>query len=113
MLQVNSEKIPIAIDEMGVLRVADTRVPLDSIVDLFDSGASPEEIVDQFDTLKLADVYAVITYYLRHRDEVRTHLAGEDRKAREERERIEAEFSNRPLTERLRRIKKERKGSEG
>ena len=109
MLQVNSERIPIAPDGMGVLRVAGSRVPLDAVVDLFDAGASPEEIVERLDTLKLADVYAVITYYLRHRDEVSAHLAGVDRNAREQRERIEGEFSNRGLMVRLRGIKEGRR----
>jgi hypothetical protein len=72
---------------------------------MFDDGACPEEIVEQFDVLRLDDVYAVITYYLRHREEVRAQLAQEDRNADEVRQRTEAEYSSTPLRARLRRSK--------
>lgn len=40
----------------------------------FEAGAAPEEIVEQLDTLSLADVYLVRGYCLRHADEVRKYL---------------------------------------
>jgi len=43
---------------------------------MFDDGASPEEIVEQYNALQLDDVYAVITYYLSHANEVREYFAG-------------------------------------
>ena len=58
---------PLALDAHGVLRVSGTRVSLDVVLRAFRDGATPEEIVLQFDTLPLADVYAVIGHYLRHR----------------------------------------------
>ena len=42
-------------------------------------------------TLVLADVYAVIAYYLRHRDEVRAYLKGREEEAQALRAKIEAE----------------------
>ena len=105
MLQVQSEKIPLEADENGVLRVSGTRVPLDAVVDLFDEGASPEGIMEQFDALRLDDVYAVITYYLRHHDDVQAHLAEEDRKSEETRKRF-AQYSNNALRERFRKLKR-------
>jgi uncharacterized protein (DUF433 family) len=65
---------PLRLDESGTLRVGKTRVPLDTVVHAYEDGASPEEIVRRFDTLKLADVYAVVGYYLEHRDEVQAYL---------------------------------------
>ena len=112
MLQLNSEKVPLSADGQGILRISGTRVPLDAVVDMFDEGATPEEIVEQFDTLKLDDVYAVITYYLRHRDEVEAHLTEEERRAGEVRERIEKECPSNPLRQRLLKAKRER-GSRG
>ena len=47
---------------------------LDVIVEAFDDGATPEEIVQQYPTLRLADVYAVIAYVLRHRADVDSDL---------------------------------------
>ena len=48
----------------GGLYVAGTRVSLDSIVQCFNDGLSPETILEEFETLTLAQVYGAITYYL-------------------------------------------------
>ena len=68
------EKIPIETDEDGVIRVGNTRVTLETLVAAFNNGSTAEEIVYQFPVLNLADVYAVITYYLRNRDIVEKYL---------------------------------------
>src|SRR4051794_10275690 len=73
------EKPPLDRDADGVIRVGGTRVPLDSVVAAFLEGATSEEIAQQYPSLDLADVYAVISYYLRHRDEVQVYL--QDRQA--------------------------------
>lgn len=44
--------------------VSGTRVSLDSIVDAFRDGASPESILEEFDTLSLEQIYGAITFYL-------------------------------------------------
>ncbi len=64
------ERVPIHTDADGVVRVAGTRVTLDTIVGAFDTGATAEEIAQQYSSVPLADVYSVITYYLRHKPEV-------------------------------------------
>ena len=68
------EKIPIETDEDGVIRIGNTRVTLETIVSAFNKGSTAEEIVYQFPVLNLADVYAVITYYLRNRDTVDKYI---------------------------------------
>ena len=52
---------------------------------------TPEAMVRAYDTLVLADVHAVIAYYLRHRDEVRGYLKRRQAEAEALREKIEAE----------------------
>ena len=47
---------------------------LDTILAAFNEGATAEEIVYQYPSLHLADVYAVISYYLRRRLEVEAYL---------------------------------------
>ena len=69
-----TEKIPIETDKDGVIRVGNTRVTLETLVTAFNSGSTAEEIVYQFPVLNLADVYAVITYYLRNRDTLEKYL---------------------------------------
>ena len=56
------ERVPIHTDVDGVVRVAGTRVTLDTIVGAFDAGATAEEIAQQYSSVPLADVYSVITY---------------------------------------------------
>jgi len=63
-------RVPLDQDEDGVIRVAKTRVTLDTVVGAFNLGASAEGIVDRYDSLSLSDVYAVIAYCLTHKDEV-------------------------------------------
>ena len=39
---------------------------------------SPAEIVEQFPTITLADVYAALAYYHDHQEEIRGHLQEDD-----------------------------------
>ena len=48
----------------GVFRVGNSRVLLELVLDAFKRGESPEAIVRSYRTLRLADVYAVISRYL-------------------------------------------------
>lgn len=72
--QADSEPVPLTIDIDGVMRVSDTRITLDSIVWAFLDGATAEEIAAQYPSLKLAGIYAVITYYLHRRQELDAYL---------------------------------------
>ena len=71
---IEPESIPLEIDANGAVRVGGTRITLDTIVDAFGQGATAEEITYQYPSLHLADVYAVIAYYLRRRAAVESYL---------------------------------------
>ena len=73
-MPIQTIAVPLYEDEQGGLRVTGTRVLLERIVHAFEDGATPEGIVQSYDTLKLADVYAVLTWYLRHKAEVDDYL---------------------------------------
>src|SRR6266850_7201562 len=105
MLQVRDEKIPLIPDKKGVLHIAGTRVTLDYVIGMFEAGASAEEIADEYDSLTLDQVYGVIFYYLRHQDQVKAHLAGEEKESEEAAHRAEASFPNH-LREKLLRAKR-------
>ena len=66
--------VPLRIDEDGVIRVGDTRVTLHTIVARYRVGDTPEAIHEGFPTVAIADIYAVIAYYLAHRDEVDAYI---------------------------------------
>jgi uncharacterized protein (DUF433 family) len=95
------EPIPLSTDADRVIRIAGTRVTLDTVIDTFLTGASPEEIAQDFPVLRLDDLYAVLTYYLRHREEVNVYLR--ERRARAEaiRREIEAHSPQTGLRDRL------------
>jgi hypothetical protein len=61
------------------------------VVEQYENGMTPEDMVRAYDTLVLADVHAVIAYYLRHRDEVRAYLKRREEEAEILRAKIEAE----------------------
>ena len=106
-LTIDSEVTPLEADSDGTFRVSGTRVSLDSIVSAFDDGATPEQIVQKYDTLQLDDVYSVITFILRHRSDVDAYLAKQDEVAAAVREEIESRWSTAGVRERLmRRLEK-------
>jgi uncharacterized protein (DUF433 family) len=75
-------------DADGALRVGGSRVLLELVLGAFRDGATPEAIVQRYPTLTLPDVYAVIAFYLRHRDDIEQYLAQRERKAEEVQRRI-------------------------
>jgi uncharacterized protein (DUF433 family) len=81
-LIIGAEPIPLEVDQDGVVRVCGTRVTLDTVIAAFEQGATAEEIAQQYPTLVLSDVYAVLGFYLRRRSEVETYL--EQRRERSE-----------------------------
>lgn len=100
-IAVSPEPVPLAADKYGTVRVGGTRVTLETIVAAFDRGDSAEEIREQFPTVSLGDIYAVLTYLVRHPDEVREYMAATERKADEVRARIDAANDSEGLRARL------------
>lgn len=100
-LTMNAEPVPLVTDKDGVVRIGGTRVTLDTAVAAFNEGATAEEIVQQYPSLQLADVYAVISYYLRNQSEVDTYLKKRQQQAEEIRKQNEARFDPQGIRERL------------
>jgi len=88
-------------DADGVIRVGNTRVTLETVVEAFLEGATAEEIVQQYPTLSLADVYSTISYYLRRRPEVESYLERRRQEAQRVREQNEARFDPTGIRARL------------
>jgi uncharacterized protein (DUF433 family) len=97
---VTSERLPLAPDANGVIRVAETRITLDTVVAAFEAGATPEQIAQDY-PLRLDDIYAVITHYLRHGDEVEAYLAGRRQRTEEVRQEATQRFDQTGVRERL------------
>jgi uncharacterized protein (DUF433 family) len=82
---------PLREDVAGALRVGDSRVLLELIIRAFQDGATPETIVQRYSTLALADVYAVIAYYLHHRSDVEEYMIRREQRAEEVRRSLESQ----------------------
>ncbi len=100
-LMIEAEQVPLKATVDGVWRVGGTRVTLDTVVAAFNDGATAEEIVHQYPVLRLADVYAVIGYYLQHRSEIEAYLRERQQQAEAVRRENEARFDSRGIRERL------------
>ena len=73
-LSIISEPVPLNAQPDGAVRIANTRVTLDSVIHAFNDGATAEQIVQAYPVLALADVYAVLGYYLRRTTDVEAYL---------------------------------------
>lgn len=93
--------VPLKTDVDGVVRVGSSRVTLDTVIAAFTEGATAEEIVAQYPSLSLADVYAVIGYYLRQRAEVEAYLSQRRQLAADVRQHNEIRFDPDSIRDRL------------
>jgi uncharacterized protein (DUF433 family) len=92
----------ITVNDAGVWRVKGSRVSIDSVLYAFNNdGASPEEIVWQFDSLDLKKVYSVINYYLHNREKVDKYLADSDKATHKIFRKIDKDFPRAGLREKL------------
>ncbi len=90
MPEVETEPIPVVEGADGVMRVRGTRVTLDTVLTAFQEGATAEEIVQQYPSLSLADVYQVIGYALRHASALGSYFAQRRENVQATRERNES-----------------------
>lgn len=100
-LNTAPQPVPLETDSDGVVRVAKTRVTLDTVIDAFLDGATAEEISYQYPSLDLADVYGVIAYYLRRRSEVHDYLQRRRAQMEQTRLQVESRFNPMDIRERL------------
>lgn len=100
-LSIVSIPAPLEAHPDEVVRIAGTRVTLDTVVQAFLEGTTAEEIQQQYPSLTLADVYAVIAYYLHNRAEVDEYLVRRGQQMAEVRKLNEARSSMAGVRERL------------
>jgi uncharacterized protein (DUF433 family) len=88
-------------DADDVIRVGGTRVTLDTVVGAYRDGASAEEIARRYPSLELADIHAVIGYYLHHRSQVEAYLTEREARAATVRRENESRFDPTGVRDRL------------
>jgi uncharacterized protein (DUF433 family) len=100
-LAIAPEELPLVEHSDGVIRIGGTRVTLETVVEAFNEGATAEEIATQYPALNLGDIYASITYYLRHRQEVDAYVQHQEQRAETVRQESLAHFDQKGIRERL------------
>jgi uncharacterized protein (DUF433 family) len=97
--------IPFQLDEYGTYRVGNTRIPLERVIECYGRGDSAADIVDSFPDLRLADVFAMLSYYLNHEEEVKEYCRRQEEAGTEVMARIEAAQGPVPGAEKVRAAK--------
>jgi len=62
----------------GNLYVGDSRVTLQTLIEAWQSGRTPEQLHDSFPTVPLVTIYGAITYYLENKDDADTFFRETD-----------------------------------
>lgn len=97
----NTSEITFTKTHAGILRVGKTRVSLDSVIIAFNQGATPEQILQSYDTLTLAEIYAVISYYLQNREEIDAYLKKREKQNEKLRKENDERFGHENIREKL------------
>src|SRR5207253_10790348 len=79
---------PLTVTPDRSIRIAGSRVSLNSVIYNYRRGATAKEIALRFPGLRLADIHSCISYCLNHQDEVDKYLADREEAAADLRERI-------------------------
>jgi uncharacterized protein (DUF433 family) len=85
-----SEAPPLRQDASGALGIGHSRILRELVVRAFQDGATPEATAQRYPATTLADIYAVIAYYLRYREDIEAYLMERKQRVQEVRQRIEA-----------------------
>jgi uncharacterized protein (DUF433 family) len=94
--------VPLTTTEFGTIRVGNSRVSLDSVVYHYEQGATAERIAESFPSLDLAEIYAVIAYYLANRESVQEYLRRQEAEADVLQQQIESDPKQQKATNQLR-----------
>lgn len=105
--------IPLRTDEHGAIRVGNSRVLLELVIHAYYMGETPEGIVDSYPSLTTSDVYAVLGYYLAHREDIDAYVRQRDQQAEHLLQALEANLTPeaRALRTRLRAYQEQQKAA--
>ena len=58
----------------GEIRIKGSRIAIDTIVEQYNSGSTPEEMAGTYQSISLAQIYVTIAYYLSNRAQVDAYI---------------------------------------
>lgn len=99
-----TQTVPLTTWEDGTIRVKDTRLLVDMIINAYKRGEIPEDIFDSFpsDAYTVADIYSIIAYYLSNKAKFEKYLAKREKEAEKIWKKIESMPGYRENREKLR-----------
>jgi uncharacterized protein (DUF433 family) len=95
IINLHADPVPLRVDDTGAIRVGQSRVTLDVLLQYWRLGMKPEEIARGLDTLTLADVHGALAYYFRHETEIDNYLRRREEEAEKLRQEIETAHASR------------------
>lgn len=101
VLTISTDPTPLNTNAEGAILVGQTRVTLATVIAAFQQGATAEEIASRYPSLRLADIYGAIAFYLNHQAEVEAYLQQQQQESQETRNRNESRFNSQALRNRL------------
>lgn len=101
-LVITPQPVPLSTTKQGDIHITGTRIPLETIVEDYQNGASPEDMVLSYASLNLADVHAVLTYYLRNKAAVDAYVNEQQSRANEARKKLGIDQASQELRAKLR-----------
>ena len=93
--------VPLDATPEGEIRITGSRVPIQFLIYEYCNGATAEDIVAQYPSLKLADVHAALSYYLNNKAEMDKYVLKQEKLANDLRQKIEQRFPQNGLRQRL------------
>ena len=83
-LDLSPQPVPLYWAEDGqVIRVNGTRIALDNIITRYRQGYTPQMIAESYPSVPLADIFLLISYYLRNKASVHAYLCEREERADE------------------------------
>ena len=106
-ITISADPVPLHVDAHGTIRVAGKRLTLESLIGVYQQGKTPEEILECFDGITLGDVYAVLSYYFHHREEVDAYIAEQEAAGDAALRELEAQGYTSPFRDRVLALRKQ------
>jgi len=94
-ITLHADPVPLRVDDTGAIRVGQSRVTLDALLQYWRLGMKPEEIARGLNSLTPADVHGALAYYFRHETEIDEYLHRREEEAEKLRGEIEAANADR------------------
>lgn len=99
-----TQTAPLTFWEDGSIRIGTSRIPIDTVVHQFNTGATAEQIQDDFPSLTLREIYGAIAYYLDRQDHMEEYLLRREKEAEQVRQEVEDRTRTEALRQRVREL---------